>query len=233
MGKNLTQQKRGKGSPTYKAPSFKYKADAKLLKKQGYLITDIITCRGHSAPLAAVMYDDNTKGHIIAAEGMRVGDRFVIGTGADIMIGNGLPLGSIPEGTIIYNIEATPGDGGKFARTSGSSARVVSKAADAITVILPSKKSKKLNPNCYATIGYVAGGDRKEKPFLKAGNKFYAMKAKNKYWPRVSGVAMNAVDHPFGGSRTSKKGKPTIAPKNAPPGRNVGKIRPRRTGKKR
>ena len=67
---------------------------------------------------------------------------------------------------------------------------------------------------------------------MKAGRKFHYMKARNKLYPRVSGVAMNAVDHPFGTSRSSKKGRPDIARKNAPPGAKVGKVRPRRTGKK-
>ena len=73
----------------------------------------------------------------------------------------------------------------------------------------------------------------KDKPFLKAGTRYYYMKARNKLYPQISGQAVNAVDHPYGTSRSSKKGFPTIAPKNAPPGRKVGKIRPRRTGRKR
>ena len=68
---------------------------------------------------------------------------------------------------------------------------------------------------------------------MKAGRKYHYMKARNKLYPRVCGISMNAVDHPHGTSRSSKKGHPTIAPRNAPPGRKVGKIRPRRTGMKR
>ena len=82
-------------------------------------------------------------------------------------------------------------------------------------------------------IGVVAGGGRVEKPFLKAGKKFFAMKAKNKYWPKVSASAMNAVAHPFGNKRTLRKSKAKPAPKNAPPGRLVGAIRPRRTGRRK
>ncbi|MFH1212362.1 MAG: 50S ribosomal protein L2 [Candidatus Woesearchaeota archaeon] len=233
MGKSLTQQKRGKGSPAYTAPSFKYVADAKLLQKSGYRILDMIICRGHSAPLAEIMYNDNSKGHIIAAEGMKVGNEYIVGADAPIALGNSLPLGNIPEGTLVYNIEACRGDGGKYIRTSGGAGRIVNRTPEGVIVLMPSKKSKTFNPSCYAIIGIVAGGERKEKPFVKAGNKYYKMKARNKYWPIVSGVSRNAVDHPFGGSRTSKKGKPTIAPKNAPPGRKVGKIRPRRTGRKK
>ena len=84
-----------------------------------------------------------------------------------------------------------------------------------------------------ARSAFTAGSGRLEKPFMKAGRKYHKMKAKNKLWPKVSGIAMNAVDHPYGTSRSSKKGHPTIAKRNAPPGAKVGKLRPRRTGKKK
>ena len=99
--------------------------------------------------------------------------------------------------------------------------------------MLPSKKEKSFSPQCRATLGVIAGQGRKEKPFLKAGTRHYYMKARNKLYPRVKGQSMNAVDHPHGTSRSSKKGQPTIADRNAPPGAKVGKIRPRRTGMQR
>ena len=86
---------------------------------------------------------------------------------------------------------------------------------------------------CRATVGIISGGGKGEKPFMKAGNKYYAMKAKNKIYPKVSGTSMNAVDHPFGGSSTHIKGRPTQANRNAPPGRKVGKLWPRRTGRRK
>ena len=88
-------------------------------------------------------------------------------------------------------------------------------------------------PDCRATIGVIAGSGRKEKPFLKAGTRHYAMKAKNKLYPQVSGTSMNSVDHPFGGSSSATKGRPTQSSRNAPPGRKVGKIAPKRTGRKK
>ena len=78
------------------------------------------------------------------------------------------------------------------------------------------KKKKIFHPDCMATMGTVAGGGRLEKPLMKAGTKYYKMKAKNRFWPKVSGAAMNAVAHPFGGKRSGRKGRPTISPKNAP-----------------
>ena len=234
MGKNIIQQARGKGGPRYRAPSFRYKAEVKYLKKvSDGRINDFVKCPGHSAPLVEINYENGQKNYLIAAEGLRVGDNIKIGKDAGLVNGNVMPLSEIPVGTNIFNIESTPGDGGKFVRSAGSYAKVISKKENEVIVQLPSKKQRSFNSNCMASIGVTAGSGRRDKPFLKAGNMFYLMKAKNKLYPKVSGQAMNAVDHPYGTTRSSKKGFPTIAPKNAPPGRKVGKIRPRRTGRKR
>ena len=234
MGKLIIQQRRGKGSPTYRAHGFRHTGIAKLKNAvSSYKITDIVSCRGHAAPLATVVYNDDTKGFLIASEGQAVGNIHKIGKNAELEIGSIKTLEEIPEETPIYNIEGIPGDGGKFVRSSGMTARIVSKSSKGIMVLMPSKKQKKFHPQCRAEIGVVAGGGRPEKPFLKAGKKFYAMKAKNKLWPIVSGSAMNAVDHPFGNARTSRKSKAKPAPANAPPGRKVGMLRPKQTGRKR
>jgi large subunit ribosomal protein L2 len=234
MGKNLIQQARGRGGPRYRAPSFKYKAEVKY--SQGVatgVIKDFVKCPGHSAPLVQVKYDNGTESYLIASEGMKVGSELKFGPDAGVSKGNVMPLSKIPIGTDVYNIESVPGDGGKFVRAGGSYAKVVAQRETEVIVQLPSKKQRSFHPNCLASIGLIAGAGRKDKPFLKAGTRYFYMKARNKLWPRVSGQSMNAVDHPYGTSRSSKKGFPTIAPKNAPPGRNVGKQHPRRTGKKR
>ncbi len=233
MGKNLIQQARGKGSPTYRAPSFKYKAKVSYPQTAtSGKIVDFIKCRGHSSPLAQMSYDNGEESFIVAAEGLRVGDTIHLGN-APVEKGNTLCLKDIPIGTLIFNIEIRPGDGGKFVRSGGCFARILSKREGEVVVMLPSKKEKTFNQNCRATIGVIAGAGRKEKPFLKAGRRFHYMKARNKLYPRIKGQSQNAVDHPFGTSRSSKKGQPTIADRNAPPGAKVGKIRPRRTGMKR
>jgi large subunit ribosomal protein L2 len=230
MGKNLIQQARGKGGPTYRAPSFRYKGEAKFpTSNMTAEIIDIVSCQGHSAPLFEVKYDNNSTGYLIAGENKRVGDKITFG-GEDSQV---TELKHIPEGSFIYNIEGRPLDGGKFVRSGGTFAKLLSHSNDTITVQLPSKKQKEFHPNCRATIGVVAAGGRTEKPFLKAGSKFYAMKAKNKLWPIVSGGSMNAVDHPFGNKRSARKSNAKPAPNNAPPGRKVGMIRPRRTGQKK
>jgi large subunit ribosomal protein L2 len=144
-----------------------------------------------------------------------------------------MQLNEIPDGTAIYNIEGIPGDGGKFVRASGTSARVMGKYKNNVVVLLPSKKRKEFHPACRATIGIVAGGGRTEKPLLKAGVAFHKMKAKNKKYPIMAGSAQNAVDHPFGNKRTSRKSKARPVGRNAPPGRKVGMIAARRTGRKK
>jgi large subunit ribosomal protein L2 len=237
MGKNLIQQARGKGSPRYRAPSFKYEGVARFGRNEKATlsgkITDLIHCRGHSSPLAQIEYDN---GHVVllqAPEGIRVGDFVKVGDAVEIKWGNIMPLKSIPEGTAIYNIESSPGDGGKFVRSSGGFAKIVTKMPGKIVVQLPSSKTREFLPNCRAAVGVIAGSGKKEKPFLKAGRKYYAMKARNKLYPSVSGTSMNAVDHPFGGSSSASKGRPTQSARNAPPGRKVGKLAPRKTGRKK
>ncbi|HJO01915.1 MAG: 50S ribosomal protein L2 [Candidatus Woesearchaeota archaeon] len=237
MGKNLIQQARGKGGPRYRAPSFRYKGKSKYGNYERETlngkIINLIHCQGHSAPLAQVEY---TNGNVVlmqAPEGVRIGDKVETGVNVDIKKCNMLPLKSIPEGIDIYNIESFPGDGGKFVKSSGGSAKIITKMQNRVVVELPSAKRRDFLPDCRATIGIVAGSGRKEKPFLKAGKRYYAMKAKNKLWPQVSGSSMNSVDHPFGGSSSASKSGPTQASRNAPPGRKVGKIAPKKTGKKR
>jgi large subunit ribosomal protein L2 len=236
MGKNIIAQKRGKGSSTYRAPSFRYTARAKFAEIQVQpmqgRIMDIVHCPGHSTPLALVRYDNGESTYLIAGEGFKVGDTVSAGT-SDIANGNVVELANIPEGTSVYNLESQAGDGGKFARAGGTFAKVTARFADRVMVMLPSKKERSFDPRCRACIGAAAGAGRPEKPFVKAGNKFYKMRARNKVYPTVCGQSMNAVDHPHGTSRSSKKGQPTIARRNAPPGAKVGLIRPRRTGRRK
>ena len=232
MGKNIKSQKRGRGSTTFTRPSFNFVAQTKIGSDGPGVISDLVHCRGHTAPLAKIIHADGTVSHIIAAEGIKTGMEISIGSG-ELTNGNILRLVDIPEGTNVFHIESTPGDGGKFVKSSGLTAKVVAKAPGKVTILLPSKRTRDFLPNCRAIIGTIAGGGRPEKPFYKAGKKFHKMKAKNMYWPEVCGSSMNAVDHPFGGRSSHHKGRPGIAPHNAPPGKKVGSIRPRRTGYRR
>jgi len=237
MGKNLIQQARGKGGPTYRSPSFRFagKISFKPLSidnttVQGKII-DLIKCPGHSSPLAEIKYQDGSKALMPAPEGIAVGDEVSAGPDAQIDSGNVRAIKDIPEGTLINNIESRPGDGGTFCRAGGTFAKVIERRNNGVLVMLPSKKTRLFLNECRAAVGILAGGGRTEKPFLKAGTKMHLKRAKNKLYPRVSGTSQNAVDHPFGGSRSSKKGIPTTTPRNAPPGRKVGLLRARFTGR--
>jgi len=236
MGKNLIQQRRGRGTLRFRAPNHRFIGEAgyaKLGEEAKGVVTDIMHCPAHTAPLLEVELGNSQKIFMIAAQEKRVGDNVAMGSNSAVESGNVLPLSQIPEGTEIFNVESSPGDGGKFARAGGNFARVTAKSGKTVTIILPSKKQREFDPNCRATIGRVAGAGRLEKPILKAGNAYYKMTARNRFWPNVCGQSMNAVAHPHGGKRSSKKNYSLCVPRSAPPGAKVGKISPRKTGKKR
>ena len=242
MGKNLVQQRRGRGiSIRYNAPSHRYFG---TIKYRGYdekektdvvngKIVNIVNSVGHSAPLMEVRYETGEKSLQAAPGHIYLNQDVVAGVKADIKDGNVVPLKMVPDGTSIYCLEIIPGDGGKLVRSAGAFAKVVSKANNIVLVKLPSGKIKEFIPDCRVTIGEIAGAGRKEKPFVKAGKKYHAMKAKNRLYPVVCGVAMNPVDHPFGCGRGRHKGRKTIPRRGAPPGAKVGLIAARRTGMKR
>jgi large subunit ribosomal protein L2 len=231
MGKNLTQQARGRGGPSFTAPSFRYLGEVRI--KHGVSsaeVVDIVKSQGHLAPVLKVRYNDGTEGLIIAPQGVRTGQLLKFGEGASLELGNTLHLKDIPEGSIVFNIEGIPGDGGKFCRTSGTFGKVFSKTERGVSILLPSKIIKEFNLKCRATLGVVAAAGRKDKPFLKAGTMAHYRNARKKRYPKMSGSAQNAVDHPFGNKRSSRKSKARPVPKNAPPGRKVGYLRPKKTG---
>ena len=236
MGRRIRGQRRGRGTPTFRAPSHRYKAELSHRKvEDGDVISgrvvDIEHDPARSTPVAAVEFEDGDQRLVLAPEGITVGDEIQVGVSAAIEAGNTLPLAEIPEGVPVCNVEANPGDGGKFARASGVSAQLLSHDRNVAVVNLPSGEMKQLSPQCRATIGVVAGGGRTEKPMVKAGNKHHKVRARGMVWPRVRGVAMNAVDHPFGGGGRQHPGRPKSVSRDAPPGRKVGDISSRRTGR--
>lgn len=236
MGKRLIQQRRGRTQSKFNAPSHRYKSDAKYTKDQNVsqgIVKDIVHDPGRTAPLASLILDNNKKVMVIAPEGIKVGDKIKFTENkSDIKSGNILPIGKIPEGAPIYNIELSPGDGGKLVRVGGSNATVVSHNKNSTVVQLPSGQFKTLDSSCRGTIGVIAGGGRKDKPFLKAGKKHYATRTRGKQYPVVRGVAMCAVAHPHGGGGHQHVGKPYTVKRGAPPGRKVGSIAAKRTGRK-
>ncbi len=238
MGKPIISQRRGKGSRRFISLRHRYKGPArhKVNSENNTIYGRVITLEhspAHSAPIAKIQYDDGHESFILAPEGIAIGDTIAVGKGSELKIGNTLPLGEIPEGTSVHNLEIKLGDGGKLVRASGTFAKVVGRTVAGVTVLLPSKKTKIFSPLCRATVGIVAGGGRLEKPFMKAGKRWHAKRARGKLYPITSAVSMNAMEHPFGSGRGSHMGKPNTAPRFAPPGRKVGLIKARRTGRKR
>jgi large subunit ribosomal protein L2 len=236
MGRRIQGQRRGRGGSTFRAPSHRYKAELshKQNESTGTIDGEVVGIEhdpARSAPLAEVEFEDGDRRLVLAPEGVSTGETIQIGVSAEIKPGNTLPLAEIPEGVPVCNVESQPGDGGKFARASGVSATLMTHDRDVAVVQLPSGQVKRLNPQARATIGVVAGGGRTEKPFVKAGKKHHKMKARGIKWPRVRGVAMNAVDHPFGGGGRQHPGQPKSVSRDAPPGRKVGDIASKRTGR--
>lgn len=232
MGKRIISQARGKGSLSYQArkQAFIYRIGYPIANGKAEVLK-LIHSAAHSAPLIKLKLGHNIF-YNVAFDGVMRGQAVSLG-GTDPAAGNVVALKDIPVSTKIYNIELNPGDGGKMIRTSGSSAQLYKKYdGGKIGVLMPNRNELKLDGECRATIGVVAGDGRKQKPFMKAGVAHYRAKARNKLWPRVSAVSTNAIDHPFGSGR-GKRIKSKTAKRNAPPGRRVGHLSPRRTGRKK
>jgi len=247
MGRVIRAQRKGQGG-IWKAHTKHRKGAARhraldFAERHGYIkgvVKEIIHDPGRGAPLARVNFRNpykykTDKEVFIAAEGMYSGQFLYAGKKASLTVGNVLPLASMPEGTIICNVEAKAGDRGSLSRASGNYATIISHNPDEkITrVRLPSGAKKTISSACRAMVGIVAGGGRIDKPLLKAGNAYWKYKAKRNDWPRVRGVAMNPVDHPHGGGNHQHIGHPSTVRRDAPHGQKVGLIAARRTGRLR
>jgi large subunit ribosomal protein L2 len=242
MGKRIRVQRRGRGGSTYRASTHKRIAPAKyppkIIPKETFRssiegeIIELLHDPGRGSPIALVKFNNGESCYTVTPEGIFKGQRISIGGTASPEIGNILPLGKIPEGTIVCNLELRPGDGGKMARSSGSYATVVGHTPQGTLIKLPSGRTRYLNNFCMATVGVVSGSGRTEKPFLKAGEKFHMMKAKGHKYPRTRGRAMIAAVHPYGSSAKSAR-KGTTVSHGAPPGQKVGLIGARGAGQKK
>jgi large subunit ribosomal protein L8e len=201
------------------------------------VVKEIVHDPGRGAPLAQVIFRDpyhfkHRTEYFVAAEGMYSGQYVYVGKKATLSIGNVLPLSAVPDGTVVCNVEGELNDKGQFARASGTSAVVIgrSEEGDKVRIRLPSGDRKTVPAECRAMIGVVAGGGRIDKPILKAGVQWHKFHAKRHCFPRVRPVAMNPVDHRFGGGNHQHLGRPATISRMAPAGRKVGKIAARRTG---
>ena len=147
-----------------------------------------------SANIALIKYVDGEKRYIIAPKGLKVGDKIVSGENSDIKAGNALPLGKIPEGTLVHNIELNPGKGASLVRSAGSSAQILGREGKYTLIRLTSGEVRKVLSVCYATIGEVGNADHELVSLGKAGRKRHMG-----IRPTVRGSVMNPNDHPHGG----------------------------------
>jgi large subunit ribosomal protein L2 len=149
-----------------------------------------------TANIALLVYEDGVKSYILAPKGLKVGTKVQSGPDADIIVGNALPLGNIPEGTLVHNIELKPGKGGQLARSAGTSAQILGKSEDGryVTVRLSSGEVRLILTASRATIGEVGNGEHSLVNWGKAGRSRWRGKT-----PHVRGSVMNPNDHPHGG----------------------------------
>ncbi|HLC48215.1 MAG TPA: hypothetical protein VJI13_04025 [Candidatus Norongarragalinales archaeon] len=235
MGTVLISQKRGKGGPIYRNPVHRYISDAKYPsfpseKTRGEVI-GFVQDPSKDTLLAKIMLEDKREVYMLAAEGMRIGQILNFGKEAELGIGAITTLENVPDSIIVFNVELQKNDGGKFARTSGAFATVVSHDEDTglVEIKLASKRVMILDKDCRATLGVASGGGRTEKPLKRAGTAGYKWRSRNKYWPKVRGTAMSAYDHPHGGKSF---GKSSMRKRGTPPGHYVGHRAASRVGRK-
>lgn len=167
-----------------------------------------------SARLALIHYADGEKRYILHPRGLRVGDAVNAGPGADIRLGNAVPLAEIPLGTTVHNVELKPGRGGQMARSAGASVQVVAKEGALVTLKMMSGEVRMVRAACLATIGQVGNVEHELEKVGKAGKSRWLGRRS-----RVRGVAKNPVDHPLGGGEgKSSGGRPPVSPWGKPEG---------------
>ena len=240
MGKRIRVQRRGGGGPTWRAATHKRIAAVQypaLSKKEieGAIqgrIEEITHEPGRGSPLALVKLETGQDYYTVVPEGVFQGQSIQMGSTASVDIGNIMPLGDVPAGTMVCNIELQPGDGGKVSRSSGAYATVVAHTPLGTMIKFPSGKARYLNNLCRTMIGVVSGAGRVDKPFLKAGAKFHLLHARGRKYPRTRGIAMVPAVHPYGSSKRGARRVTTVA-RGAPPGQKVGLIAARSAGRKR
>jgi large subunit ribosomal protein L2 len=192
-----------------------------------------------SAYIALLHYADGEKRYILAPQRLRVGATVQSGPGADVRVGNCLPLQNMPAGTVVHNVELIPGRGGQMARAAGAGVQLLAKEGDYVTLRLPSGEMRMVRGECRATVGTIGNPDHQNVNVGKAGRKRH-MGVR----PQTRGTAMNPVDHPHGGGEGSTTpgrhpvtpwGVPTLGyrtrKKRKPSDRYI--VRGRKRGKKR
>ncbi|ETI22967.1 60S ribosomal protein L2 [Cladophialophora carrionii CBS 160.54] len=244
MGRVIRNQRKGRGSiftshTRLRVGAAKFRT-LDFAEKHGYIrgiVQEIIHDPGRGAPLAKVKFRDpyspKSRTEIfIATEGLYTGQFIYAGKNAALSVGNVLPLGQVPEGTVVSNVEEKTGDRGALGRTSGNYVTVIGHNPDEgkTRVKLPSGAKKVVLSSARGMIGIVAGGGRTDKPMLKASRAKHKFAVKRNSWPKTRGVAMNPVDHPHGGGNHQHIGKASTISRYAAQGQKAGLIAARRTG---
>lgn len=212
---HITSRRRGGGHKRrYRRIDFKRRKDG-----VPGIIAEIEYDPNRSARIALIHYADGEKRYILHPRGLGVGDTILSGSGIDPNVGNCLPLGEVPLGTVVHGVELAPGKGAQLARSAGASVQVVAKERGTVTLRLPSTEMRMVPESCRATVGQVGNVDHE---LIRAG------KAGRSRWkgrrPKVRGVAMNPVDHPLGGGEgRSSGGRPPVSPWGKPEGRKTRK----------
>jgi large subunit ribosomal protein L2 len=192
-----------------------------------------------SSYIALLHYADGEKRYILAPARLRVGATVESGPGADIRVGNSLPLTNMPPGTLVHNVELVPGRGGQLGRAAGTGIQLLAKDGDYVTLRLPSGEMRMVRGECRATVGTIGNSDHQNVKIGKAGRKRHLGVR-----PQTRGTAMNPVDHPHGGGEGSTTagrhpvtpwGVPTLGYRTRKKGKQSDKyiVRGRRRGKKR
>ena len=231
----VTSRHRGGGAKRrYRRVDFKRRKDGVPAKVATIEYDPNRTCY-----IALVHYADGHKSYILAPQGLKPGDRVESGDRTDIRPGNALALRAIPTGTIVHNVELTPGQGGRLARAAGSGIQVAAKEGDLVTLRLPSSETRMVRADCRATVGALSNAEHQNVKLGKAGRARHKGRR-----PQTRGVAMNPVDHPHGGGEAHHTpgghpetpwGKPTLGYRTRKKGKQSDRyiVRGRRRGKKR
>lgn len=162
-----------------------------------------------SAYIALITYADGEKRYILAPQGLEVGKTIMSGEDVEVEVGNCMPLAKIPLGTMVHNVELTPGKGGQIARSAGNSCQLLAKEGKYVVLRLPSGEMRKVLSRCRATIGVVGNEEHININLGKAGRSRWLSRR-----PKVRGEAMNPVDHPHGGR--TRGGRHPVTPWGKP-----------------
>ena len=216
-GRKTARHRGGGHKRRYRVVDFKRTKDGVPAKVASIEYDPNRSCR-----IALLHYTDGDKAYILAPRGLAVGDTVQNGQGADIKPGNALPLRYIPVGTTVHNVELKPGQGGRMARSAGTSIQLVAKEGDYATLRLPSTEMRRVPIDCRATVGEVGNAEHELVKLGKAGRARWKGKR-----PQTRGVAMNPVDHPLGGGEgKTSGGRPPVSPWGKPEGRTRNKNKP-------